>query len=98
MTAEAPAYGSAAVWTPPVTSATGASRTTPASVAIAAADSLSRAPAISVFQVACMNAAPSARAKAESGTAGQAMRPASQVHTWFGRFSEHAFAPPRHTQ
>jgi hypothetical protein len=53
-----------------VASATGASSATPASVATAVAASLSRAPAITTFHEAWRKAAPSARARAESGTRG----------------------------
>src|SRR5215207_1842054 len=66
--AETAANGSAASVTPPLASATGASRITPAKVATAVAVSLSRAPASRTFHVAWSTAAPSASAKAESGT------------------------------
>ena len=62
-------YGTASAETPPVTSAGTASSATPQTSSPAVEARVSRDPASSTFHPAWRNAAPSARATAESGTA-----------------------------
>src|SRR5215212_6986588 len=61
-------YGSASDEMPPVITAGTASSATPQTSSPAVDERTSRAPASSTFQPACRNAAPRARATAESGT------------------------------
>src|SRR5919199_4670032 len=62
-------YGSALVPTPPVSTAAGANKTTDSTAATAVVARLSRAPATSAFQLACMTAAQRTSTRAPADTA-----------------------------
>src|ERR671929_559511 len=87
-------YGSALVPTPPVSTAAGANKTTDSTAATAVVARLSRAPATSAFQLACMTAAQRTSTRAPADTAPEYERSPGEPPPGGGSRRARASRPP----